>query len=104
MADDFKEKESKKPKTKQDWEKEEAIRNSILEAIEKINQQEARARTQEQVEHLSAIIVDEFASSSGNPLEGDWVGFPVADALEAGTQRDARQRTPGLHNTGHHNT
>jgi hypothetical protein len=29
--------------------------------------------------------VDEFSSSSGNPLEGDWAGFPDADALEAGT-------------------
>jgi hypothetical protein len=47
MADDFKEKEPRKPKTKQDWEKEEAIYNSMLEAIENINQQEALARTQE---------------------------------------------------------
>jgi hypothetical protein len=42
--------------------------------------------------------VDEFASSSGNPLEGDWVGFPDADALEARIQRDAGQRTARLHN------
>ena len=104
MADNFKEKESKKPKTKQDWKKEEAICNSILEAIENINKQEAQARMQEQAEHLSAIIVDELASLSGNPLEGDWVGFPDVDALEAGTQRDARQHTPGLHNIGQHNT
>jgi hypothetical protein len=40
IADDFKEKEPRKPKTKQDWEKEEAIRK----AIENINQQEALAR------------------------------------------------------------
>jgi hypothetical protein len=38
IADDFKEKEPRKPKTKQDWEKEEAIHNSLLQAIENINQ------------------------------------------------------------------
>jgi hypothetical protein len=100
MVDNFKEKEPRKPKTKQDWEKEEAICNSMLEAIENINQQEALARVQEQAEHRSATIVDEFASLSGNPLEGDWVGFLVADALEAGTQRNAGQRTTQLLNVG----
>jgi hypothetical protein len=104
MADDFKEKEPRKPKTKQDWEKEEAIRNSMLEAIENINQQGALARAQEKAEHRSATIMDGFDSSSGIPLEGDWVGFPDADALEAGTQKDARQRTTGLYNVGQHNT
>jgi hypothetical protein len=103
MADNFKEKEPRKPKTKQDWEKEEAICNSMLKAIENINQQEALARTQEQGEHHNATIMDEFASSSGNPLEGDWIGFPDADALEAGTQGNAGQRTAGLHNAGQHN-
>jgi hypothetical protein len=44
MVDNFKGKEPRKPKTKQDWKKEEAICNSMLEAIENINQQEAMAR------------------------------------------------------------
>jgi hypothetical protein len=48
--------------------------------------------------------VDEGASSSGHPLEGDWVGFPNADPLEAGAQRDVRQRTTGLHNARLHYT
>jgi hypothetical protein len=52
----------------------------------------------------TTTIVDEFSSSSGNPLEGDWVGFLDADALEAGTQRDAGQCTTGLHNVGQPNT
>jgi hypothetical protein len=41
--------------------------------------------------------VDEFGSSSGNPLEDDWAGFPDVAALEAGNQMDARQCTEGLH-------
>jgi hypothetical protein len=41
MVDNLKGKEPKKPKTKQDWEKEEAIQNSMLDAIENINKQEA---------------------------------------------------------------
>jgi hypothetical protein len=98
MVDNFKEKEPRKPKTKQDWEKEEAICNSMLEAIENINQQEALARAHEQAKQRIAITVDEFDSSHGNPLESDWAGFPDANALEAGTQRDVGQSTVGLHN------
>jgi hypothetical protein len=47
--------------------------------------------------------VDEFGSLGGNPLEGDWIGFLDANALEAGIQRDAGQRTTGLHNIGQPN-
>ena len=103
MADDFKEKEPRKPKTKQDWEKEEAIYNSMLEALQNINQQEALARAQEQAKHRSDTIVDEFASLSGNPLEGDWIGFSNTDAMEGCTQRDAGQHIARLHNIGQYN-
>jgi hypothetical protein len=47
--------------------------------------------------------VNEFGSSSSNPLQGDWVGFPDVDALEAGIQKDAGQCNEVLHNVGHHN-
>jgi hypothetical protein len=47
--------------------------------------------------------MDEFGSSSGNPLEDDWAGFLDEDALEAGTQRDAGQCTIWLYNVGQPN-
>ena len=103
MADNFKEKELRKPKIKQDWEKQEAIYNSMLEAIENINQQEVVARVQKQAQQRIATIVDEFGSSSGNPLEDDWVGFPEVDALESSNQRNVGQCTEGLHDVGQPN-
>jgi hypothetical protein len=39
-----------------------------------------------------------LAHQSGNPLEGAWVGFPNADALEAGTIKDVGQHKARLHN------
>jgi hypothetical protein len=75
----------------------------MLEAIENINKQEVVTRTQEQAQQRTATTMDEFSSSSGNPLEGDWIGFRDADALEAGTQRDVGQRTIGLHKLGQPN-
>jgi hypothetical protein len=44
MVDDLKDKEPRKPKTKQDWMKEEAIQNSMLDAIQNINKQEVLAK------------------------------------------------------------
>lgn len=70
----------------------------MLFAIEKINQQETLAKVQEQVEQHNATIIDDFALSNGNPLDGDWTGFPDVDALEASTQKDRRQHTIGQPN------
>jgi hypothetical protein len=64
-------------KTKQDWEKEEAIHNLMFEAIKQIQDQEDKAR-----QALSKSAPDHTITDSDMELAGEWTALSNSDAME----------------------